>query len=157
MPSELFHLASVGQAKANYTRGGGRGPEEGIFPNAKRLAVLLECNKNISKHLPFCLEKLLFGSFQKGMLGGDVLCLWQLSHLFFGGGSQETHQQKHTYHPQTIRISPSEGRSFSFRSSSCCGGYRSATSGLGNHGGERASSVEGCETRRRTFLQGPED
>ena len=117
------------------------------------LPSFLECNKNISKYLPFHLEKLLFGSFQKGMLREMFFACGSLVIYFRGGGSQETHQQKHTHHPQTI---PSEGRSI-WRSSSFCGGYCSATSGLGHHGGERASSVEGGETRRRTFLQGAED
>ena len=66
--------------------------------------------KNISKHLPFHLEKLLFGSFQKGMLGEIFFACGSLVIYFRGGGgSQETHQQKHTYHPQKILSLP--GRS----------------------------------------------
>ena len=90
---------TVRQAKANYTRGGGRGPEEGIFPNVKRLAVLLECNKNISKHLPFIWRSCFLGVFQKGMLGEIFFACGSFSHLFPVGGSQETHQQKHTSSP----------------------------------------------------------
>ena len=78
---------TVDQAEANYTRGGGRGTEEGIFSNVKRLAVLFECNKNISKHLPFYLEKLLFGSFQKGMLGEIFFACGSLVIYFRWGGA----------------------------------------------------------------------
>ena len=50
------------------------------------LPSFLECSKNISKHLPFCLEKLLFGSFQKGMLGEMFFACGSLVIYFRWGG-----------------------------------------------------------------------
>ena len=46
------------------------------------LPSFLNAKKTYQNIFPFIWRSCFLGSFQKGMLGGDFLCLWQLSHLF---------------------------------------------------------------------------